>query len=684
MLPLSPSRRATLQALCSRIAPPSPPGVDLPAAVEARLAAGDPEVARQVAVLLTVFDHPATGALFSGRPRHFAALAPEAQDACLRAWEGSRLPFRRTVFQALRRLVLSTFYALPESYAGIGYLGPFHERTSLHPWEGALPGAPSDAEPVARGPEPAFPPALGTVTPALRAAAVRGGSLAGETRIRAGVCVVGSGAGGAVAAARLAEAGHDVVVLEEGGLWAADELSEREAEMVPRLYADAGGRATDDLSVSLVQGRAVGGSTAINWLIMLRTPEWVLDEWAREHGTQGMRAADLAPVFARVEAETHTRPVPDDAHNPSNRVILEGAARLGWSARPALINARGCVRSGMCGLGCRYDARQGAAVAYLPRALAAGARLYADVRVDQVELAERGGPAPLKRVHGTALDPVTGSPVGRVTVEAPVVVLAGGAVGTPALLQRSGMGGGGVGKWLRLHPTTVVSGTFAGTMYQPGGIPISAVCDEFARGGGDGYGFWIECPPLYPAISAAALPGFGARHRVAMEALPRLCSMIVLTRDGADRDRSGGDVRVDRRGRTRIRYRLSAADGRTVLRGMEAAARIQLAAGAEDVATLHADECRIRSAAELGEIARRGFAPNRLGLLSAHVNGTCRIGRDPETSGCSPAGERWGVPGLYVCDGSLLPTAPGVNPQETIMALASVVAEGIHARHGTG
>ncbi|HEV2150065.1 MAG TPA: GMC family oxidoreductase N-terminal domain-containing protein, partial [Longimicrobiaceae bacterium] len=382
MLPLSPSRRATLQALCSRIVPTCPPETDLRAAVEARLAEGDPEVARQVAALLALFGHPAAGLLFSGRPRRFASLPPEAQDACLRDWETSRIPLRRTVFQAFRRLVLATFYGLPESHAGIGYLGPFHERAALHPWEGALPGAPSDAEPVARAPEPALPPAPGTVTPAMRAVVVRGDALAGETRIRADVCVVGTGAGGAVAAARLAEAGHEVVVLEEGGFWTAEELNEREPDMVARLYADQGARATDDLAVSIVQGRTVGGSTAVNWLIMLPTPEWVLDEWAREHGTEGMRAADLAPVFARVEAETHTRCVPDDAHNPSNRILLDGAARLGWSARAARINARGCVRSGMCGLGCRYDARQGAAVAYLPRALAAGARVYADVRVD--------------------------------------------------------------------------------------------------------------------------------------------------------------------------------------------------------------------------------------------------------------------------------------------------------------
>lgn len=685
-LPLSPSRRATLEALCLRIAPPTRGEVDLAAAVEARLAASGPELARGVADLIGLFDHPAAGPLLTGRLRRFVHLSGEEQDAVLRSWESSRIPARRTVFQALRRLVLSTFYGLPASYGAIGYLGPFHGREPALPWEGALPGTPSDAEPVARvpGPGPHGAPPPGTVTRALRDAVVRGDRLGEETVIRAGVCVVGTGAGGAVAAARLAEAGHEVVLLEEGGFWTAEELTEREGEMVPRLYADAGMRATDDLSVSIFQGRAVGGSTAVNWLIMLRTPEWVLEEWAREHGTEGMGPAEMARAFDLVERETHTRPVPDDAHSPNNRIVLDGAARLGWSARAGSVNARGCVRSGMCGLGCRYDARQGAAVAYLPRALAAGARLHADVRVRRIDLVERGGPAPLKRVHGTVLDPLTGEPRGTVTVEAPVVVLAAGAVGTPAILQRSGMGGGGVGKWLRLHPTSAVIGRYGRVIYGAAGVPLSAVCDEFVRGDGDGYGFWIECPPAYPGTASATLPGFGARHRALMEAFPHLGSTIVLVRDGADRARSSGEVKVGADGRSRIRYRLSSPDWRMLLRGLEAAARLHFAAGAEEVLTVHAEECRVGSLREVGKIGRMGYAPNRMGLYSAHVNGTCRIGRDPETSGCTPSGERWGVPGLYVCDGSLLPTAPGVNPQETIMALATVVAGRIHERHGAG
>jgi choline dehydrogenase-like flavoprotein len=610
-------------------------------------------------------------------------MQPARQDAWLRGWETSRIPARRTIFQALRRLVLSTFYADPASYAGIGYRGPLHDRTPALPWEGPAPGVTADDEPIARA-EPRIirisPPFETEAGDGWMRGMTEGARLGGDTVVRADVCVVGTGAGGAVAAARLAEAGLDVVILEEGGWWRGEDFTEEEAPMTQRLYAEAGARATDDVSVPMLQGRAVGGGTLVNWMIMLRTRGHVLDEWAAEHGTEGMTAADLAPVFDRIEAETHTRTMPEDAHNPPNRALLDGARALGWSASAARINARGCVRSGFCGLGCRYDAKQGTAAVHIPMALAAGARLLTDVRADRVEVAGRGGHAPLKRVHGTVLDRATGREAGRVTVEAPVVVLAAGAVGTPAILQRSGMGGGGVGRFLRLHPTTLVGGMYDREMYGGAGVPLSSVCDEFVGENG-GYGFWIECPPMYPAISAAALPGFGERHRRVMEGSSTMAPFIVLVRDGADRRVSNGGVTVDRRGRVHIRYRLGPAERERIRRGIKAAAQVHFAAGAREVLTLHAAKTVLLSAADVGVIDRRPCGPNQLGVLSAHVNGTCRIGTDPRTSGCTPSGERHGVPGLYVADGSLLPTAPGVNPQETIMALATVIAGRIAERH---
>ncbi|MEJ7810596.1 MAG: GMC family oxidoreductase N-terminal domain-containing protein [Gemmatimonadaceae bacterium] len=457
--------------------------------------------------------------------------------------------------------------------------------------------------------------------------------------------------------------------------------------MTPRLYADAGTRATRDLSVSILQGRVVGGGTTVNWLITLRTPEWVLDEWARDHGAEGMRPGEMAPVFDLVEREVHARTVPDDAHSPSNRALLDGARRLGWRAGAVKINTRGCVRAGTCGLGCRHGARQGAAEVYVPRALRAGARLYTDVRVERVEVVERDGAsrggAPRKRVRATVLDRASGRAVGRLTVEAPIIVLAAGAVGTPAILLRSGLGGPAVGRYLRLHPTSAVVGEYDREMYGAAGIPLSAMCDEFVRGE-RGYGFWIECPPLYPALASSVVPGFGARHRAVMERFPRLAPMIVLIRDGADVTASNGSVRVDRRGRPVIRYRLGDADRRTLIAGIKATARLHLAAGAREAITLHARECRVRSETELALIERQSYGPNRLALLSAHVNGTCRFGTDARASTCTPDGRVRGAAGIYVADGSLLPTALGVNPQETIMAVATVIARRIAEDHSTG
>jgi choline dehydrogenase-like flavoprotein len=237
-----------------------------------------------------------------------------------------------------------------------------------------------------------------------------------------------------------------------------------------------------------------------------------------------------------------------------------------------------------------------------------------------------------------------------------------------------------VGKYLRLHPTTALIGKFDREMYGTAGIPQSALSDHFIRANND-YGFWIECPALLPGLASAAIPGFGAAHRATMQAFPNLSSLIVLNRDGSERGSSNGDVTALRKGGTRIRYKISPSDSVTLTQGIEAAARIHFAAGAREVLTLHSPQLRFTSPAQVGAITSAPRGVNQLGLFSAHVNGTCRIGQDPKTSGCNSDGERHGAPGVYVADGSLFPTAPGVNPQATIMALATIVAQRIMSRH---
>jgi choline dehydrogenase-like flavoprotein len=404
----------------------------------------------------------------------------------------------------------------------------------------------------------------------------------------------------------------------------------------------------------------------------------VLGEWTRLFHLPDL-GASLGPHLDRVGDEVHAGFVPEDAQTPSNRAILRGAQALGWHARSAMINARGCVRAGTCSLGCRYDAKQGGLLTYLPRALEAGARLFAGARVERIDVRERDQPSrsrtpPRKQVTAIVRDPRSGEVRGRLAIDAPIVVLAAGAVGTPVILQRSGFGGGGVGRFLRLHPTTSVMGRYADETYPIAGIPQSALCDEFVRHDRDGYGFWIECAALLPALASAALQGFGPEHRRLMEQLRHTVPFIVLARDGSGTEASMGSVRLDSKGRTRIRHRLTPADRENLRQGIEAAARLHLAAGAGEVVSLHTPMVRTTTESGLRAFRDASVAPNRVALFTAHVNGTCRLGVDPATSGCSPTGERHGARGLYVMDGSLLPTAPGVNPQWTIMALASLLA----------
>ncbi len=502
--------------------------------------------------------------------------------------------------------------------------------------------------------------------------------------ITADAIVIGSGAGGAVAAARLAEAGKSVVIVEAGEFVPSDEFTEREAEMTERLYAEGGLLATDDLAVSMLQGATVGGGTTVNWMIMLRTPDHVLEEWTRRFGLQDMNAAAMVPVFERIEREVHARRVPEDSHSENNRLLLEGARALGWKVEQARINARGCVRSGFCGQGCRYDAKQGTQQTFLPRALAHGARLIANAKADRIEVVARAGTSArvqtTKRVSVTVRAPRGNGPARQLVLEAPIVIVAGGGVETPLLLQRSGMGGGGVGKYLRLHPTTAVIGVHDSLVHGEAGIPQSVMSDEFLQRDANGYGFWLECPPLHPSVGSAAISGFGEAHASMMRRFPNLASTIALTRDGSDLQHSSGSVLLDRRGIARIGYALSPRDAANVVASIEASARVQLAAGAREVHTLHSTPVVIRSERDLAAIAARGVDANRVSLFSAHVNGTARLGTDPATSAVTPDGERHGVPGVYVFDGAMLPTGIGANPQETIMAMSTVLTERLLTR----
>ena len=489
-------------------------------------------------------------------------------------------------------------------------------------------------------------------------------------RESADVCIIGSGCGGGAAAKILAEAGKKVIVLEEGGYYTSKDFDSTEATAYQNLYQRRAGQATDDLSITILQGRSVGGSSTINWTTSLRTPEFVLDSWAKQ-GIEGFSPKDLDPFFLRIERYLNVHSEPEEFHNPNNRIILDGARALGYHAQSNGRNTKDCVRSGACGLGCPFDAKLSVNITYIPDAEKAGARIFSDCRAERITL--HGSQ---KRVSGVVLDRLTGKTKTDFVIEAPVVVVAGSAIHSPVLLLKSELANssGEVGKHLTLHPTSAVVGLFERIIYPAGGIPQSAMCDEFLNKNNDNGGFWVEAVPVYPVLAALALPGFGKAHRQTMQMFPHFGASIVLVKETD----SEGRVSVNDEGRPSVSYDLGDRDRQYLQQALGVAAEIHFAAGAKKVMTLHSLRTEMENPGGIAQaLENADWSPNEFNLYSAHPLGSCRMGKDPRSSVVNSRCQTHDVKGLFVIDGSVMPTSLGVNPQMTILAIAEKSAEWI-------
>jgi choline dehydrogenase-like flavoprotein len=484
--------------------------------------------------------------------------------------------------------------------------------------------------------------------------------------------VVGSGPGGSVAAAVLAQHGARVAIVEEGGHFTRRDFNMQEAWAYPNLYQEHGNRATDDLSIIILQGRSVGGGSTVNWTSSFRTPDTTLARWAAHHGVTGLDAATLDPHFAAVEQRLSIGPGVEDDVNRNNRKLWDGAQKLGFAPQLIRRNVKGCARLGYCGMGCPLDAKQSALITYVPDAMAAGADLYTDCRVKLVQTDGRRA----RSVVAEALDRARDRPTGRrVVLHAKRgVILAAGAINTPALLLRSKIGNssGQVGRRTFLHPTVPLIAFYAEPIEAFYGPPQSVACHHFADRG-PRIGYFLETAPVHPMLAALAFPGFGGAHRHALQRLAYAQATIALLIDGHHED-EGGRVRTGGDGRAQIAYPLGDAHREAAVDALVNMARLQLAAGATEVVTLHDDPLVIRNEGDIARIARAPFGANRHALFSAHQMGGCAMGGDPRTSVVNGRGRHHEFDNLWITDGSIFPTSLGVNPQLSIYAHARLFA----------
>jgi choline dehydrogenase-like flavoprotein len=488
----------------------------------------------------------------------------------------------------------------------------------------------------------------------------------------ADVVVVGTGAGGGAFAGEIAASGRSVVLVEEGAFVDPSEYDGDPVRMSMKLYRSHSMTASVGRpGIALPLGCTVGGTTVVNSGTCHPPPPRTLARW---RDRQRLRSRDfspegLAPWVERVERSLHVTVVPEEYLGESARIFRRGVEKLGMHGFPLKRAQRNCRGTGLCCFGCPRDAKQTTLLTYLPRAVHHGARIYAGARVDRVNV-ENGRAI---GVEAALLHPATRTATGhRLSVRAKVVVVAGGAIGTPVTLHRAGIrsASGLLGRGLVLHPASKV---FA-DMEQPvdgfRGVPQSWCVDEMAD-----RGIVLEGIFVPPAITALALPGFGGPHQALLERYRHLASFGVFVIDTGE-----GRVTTDAFGDPLVLYDLSRLDTRRMHEGLVVLCRAFMAAGARRVIPSVHGWPVLSSDAEVEAFARARVRASDLELMAFHPMGTARLGSDPRTAVVDENLEMFGLRNLFVCDASVFPTALGVNPQETIMTLATRLADFLSER----
>ena len=482
--------------------------------------------------------------------------------------------------------------------------------------------------------------------------------ITGDLNLECEAVVVGSGAGGATVAAELAGAGVDVIVLEEGGYHPTESFTAETGRALRTLYRDGGGgMAIGRPSVLYAEGRCVGGSTVVNGGMSWRTPARVLDRWAEHEGITAIREQDLDPYFTQIETRLSVGRQDPETIGRDSELFKAGADAKGWNIVPNQRNQLHCAGTNSCTSGCPTGAKRSMLVTSVPRALWLGARLFADCRVDRVTRS------------GSAVTGVTGHvarPGGRtgpkVTGRAGTVIVAGGAIQTPALLMRSGLRSvsGQLGRNLSVHPNAMVTAFFDEDVTGWHGVHQAFQIREFID-----EGLLLTAVNLPPTMLAGILPAYGRELGALMAGYNRIVTAGPLVTDtGTGRIRNVPGLGPQ------VFYQLADADAARMVRGVELTAEVLFAAGARRVLLPFDGAPEVRSVAELRRLLARPVPKRSMQLYSIHLMGTARMSDDPRRGVVGSFGEFHGVSGLIVADASLFPGPIGMNPMETVIALA--------------
>ncbi|KAF9883364.1 hypothetical protein FE257_003531 [Aspergillus nanangensis] len=618
-----------------------------------------------ISFILSALNTRAGSLILTGSMTSIQNQPLSVRENIFRGWETSRLPPLRSVYRALQGIFKRTWTTFsPTLCPVIGF-----PRVPVH--GNAEEGFPYTFLQFPPGDEPEI--------------------------IETDVVIVGSGCGAGVAAKNLAEAGHKVIVVEKSYQYSSRHFPMGFNEGLNSLFESGAATSTDDGCMGIFAGSTWGGGGTVNWSASLQTQGYVRQEWANA-GLPFFTSFEYQKALDRVCERMGVSAEHQD-HNAQNRMLLEGSRKLGYSARPVPQNTGGHPHyCGHCTMGCHSTGKKGPTESWLADAANAGATFVEGFRADKVLFNEKNGGRVASGVEGTwtSRDSYLGlSSEGaikrKVIIKAKKVVVSCGSLQSPLLLLRSGLKNSQIGRNLYLHPVIVAGAVFDEDFRSWEGACLTTVVNDFENLDGKGHGVKIETVTMLPP---AFLPAFGWKDGLEFKQfvakLPRMAGFITLTKD-----RNPGRVYPDPSdGRCRVDYTVSSFDRKNMIEAIAASAKIAYVSGAREFHT----SCReippfIRPAnvdvndpegtnnpifqAWLEELRRKTVSPERTVFACAHQMGSCRMGKSPRSSVVDADGQVWGTQGLYVMDASVFPSASGVNPMVTNMAITDWTSRGL-------
>lgn len=494
-------------------------------------------------------------------------------------------------------------------------------------------------------------------------------TLTANKTIEADVIIIGTGAGGGVSAEVLSQAGLKVVMIEEGGLHTSDDFNMDELESLPNLYQEGGTRSTKDGAINILQGRAVGGTTVVNWTSSFRTPASTLNHWKKEHGVSGFSPEEMKPYFEKMEQRLNVEKWAM-APNSNNDILKRGCEKNNWSWSVIPRNVSGCWDLGYCGTGCPTNAKQSMLVTTVPEALKNGSSLYYRCSADKLVFSENK----VESVECLAIGKDGKTPTGiKLSFRAKHIVLSGGAINNPGLLLRSKAPDPHnlIGKRTTIHPVNINLATMPDTVNPFYGAPQSIYSDHFQWPDNNEMGFKLEVPPIQPVMGGQIAGFHGVKLTETMKNLPNLQGTLALMRDGFHEQSQGGTVELDSTGKPILDYPITDYLWKALRKAHHVMAELQFAAGAKEVKPLHLDAEFYKSLAEcktaIDTLPQELF---RQRIMTAHLMGGCIMGGDEQSSVINSQGQFRHADNLTIIDGSAFPTSIGANPQLSIYALA--------------